>query len=55
MLEGHLADARTQGKRLPGQPWVFPRNGTIGWVSELIETAGGIDVFADRASQSAAD
>jgi len=26
----------------------------IGWVSELIETAGGIDVFADRGMQAAA-
>jgi iron complex transport system substrate-binding protein len=26
----------------------------IGWVSELIEIAGGIDVFADRASRGAA-
>jgi ABC-type Fe3+-hydroxamate transport system substrate-binding protein len=29
MLEGHLANARTQAKRLPKQPKVFPRNGTI--------------------------
>jgi iron complex transport system substrate-binding protein len=26
----------------------------IGWVSELVEIAGGIDIFADRASQGAA-
>jgi iron complex transport system substrate-binding protein len=26
----------------------------IGWVSELIEIAGGVDIFADRASQGAA-
>ena len=60
MLEGHLANARTQAKRLPKQPKVFseewddPLISAIGWVSELIETAGGIDVFADPASQDAA-
>src|SRR5689334_17174844 len=27
---------------------------TCGWVSELIEIAGGIDIFADRRNQSAA-
>ena len=26
----------------------------IGWVSELVEIAGGIDIFADRATQAAA-
>lgn len=26
----------------------------IGWVSELIEAAGGVDVFADRASSGSA-
>jgi len=26
----------------------------IGWVSELIEIAGGVDIFADRRNQSAA-
>jgi iron complex transport system substrate-binding protein len=31
-----------------------PLISAIGWVSELIETAGGIDVFAERASLGAA-
>jgi iron complex transport system substrate-binding protein len=26
----------------------------IGWVSELIEIAGGMDIFADRGNQGAA-
>jgi iron complex transport system substrate-binding protein len=26
----------------------------IGWVSELVEIAGGVDIFADRRNQSAA-
>ena len=26
----------------------------IGWVSELIEAAGGVDIFADRASSKSA-
>jgi iron complex transport system substrate-binding protein len=60
MLECYLAYARTQAKRLPKQPrafseeWDDPLISAIGWVSELIETAGGIDVFADSASQDAA-
>jgi iron complex transport system substrate-binding protein len=59
-LEARLADARSRAKRLPKQPRVFfeerdgPLISAIGWVSELIETAGGIDVFAERASLGAA-
>ena len=26
----------------------------IGWVSELVEIAGGIDIFADRSNRGAA-
>src|SRR4029077_2263095 len=59
-LETRLADARGRAERLPKRPRVFfeewddPLISGIGWVSELIETAGGIDVFADRASRGSA-
>jgi len=59
-LEARLADARSQADRLPRRPRVFfeewddPLISAIGWVSELIETAGGIDVFGDRANLGAA-
>ena len=59
-LETRLADARSRAERLPKQPRVFfeewddPLISAIGWVSELIEIAGSIDVFADRAGQGAA-
>src|SRR5215471_11271057 len=59
-LEAHLAEARLRAARLPRRPRVFfeewddPLISAIGWVSELIETAGGIDVFADRGMQAAA-
>jgi iron complex transport system substrate-binding protein len=36
--------------RIPDDPLIS----AIGWVSELVEIAGGIDVFADRANQAAA-
>jgi iron complex transport system substrate-binding protein len=45
---------------LPKRPKVFfeewdePLISGIGWVSELVEIAGGIDVFADRRNQGAA-
>ena len=47
-------------ERLPKRPRVFfeewddPLISGIGWVSELVEIAGGIDIFAERASQGAA-
>ena len=34
--------------------WDDPLISGIGWVSELVEIAGSIDIFADRASQGAA-
>jgi iron complex transport system substrate-binding protein len=55
-----LAEARERASRLPRRPRVFfeewddPLISGIGWVSELVEIAGGIDIFADRASQAAA-
>ena len=48
--------ARDAGARLPQRPkvyfeeWDDPMISGIGWVSELVEAAGGIDVFADRAA-----
>jgi iron complex transport system substrate-binding protein len=59
-LEMGLAEARERADRLPMRPRVFfeewddPIISGIGWVSELVEIAGGIDIFADRASQAAA-
>jgi iron complex transport system substrate-binding protein len=59
-LEARLADARSRGERLPKRPLVFfeewddPLISGIGWVSELIGIAGGIDIFADRAVAGAA-
>jgi iron complex transport system substrate-binding protein len=57
-LAGRLADnvatARADAARLPAKPrvyfeeWDEPAISAIRWVSELIEIAGGIDVFADR-------
>jgi iron complex transport system substrate-binding protein len=60
MLETSLAEARGRAERLPKRPKVFfeewdePLISGIGWVSELVEIAGGIDIFADRRHQGAA-
>jgi iron complex transport system substrate-binding protein len=59
-LAAGLDEARRQAERLPRRPRVFfeewddPLICGIGWVSELIATAGGIDIFADRATGGAA-
>jgi iron complex transport system substrate-binding protein len=59
-LELSLVQARSQAECLPQRPKVFfeewddPLISGIGWVSELVGIAGGIDIFAERASQSAA-
>jgi iron complex transport system substrate-binding protein len=59
-LEARLAEARGRAEAMPRRPRVFfeewddPLISAIGWVSELIETAGGIEIFADRAAQAAA-
>jgi len=53
-LEQRLAEARTRAANLPLRPrvyfeeWDEPMICGIGWVSELIEVAGGLDVFAER-------
>lgn len=59
-LEDGIEGARQRAARLPRSPRVFfqewddPLISAIGWVSELISIAGGIDVFADRAGRWAA-
>src|SRR6516162_3768976 len=59
-LEAGLVQARSRAERLPKRPKVFfeewddPLIAGIGWVSELVEIAGGVDIFADRANQAAA-
>src|SRR5260370_22203975 len=59
-LEARLAEARTRADNLKKRPRVFfeewddPLISGIGWVSELVEIAGGIDIFADRGNQGAA-
>ena len=59
-LETRLADVRTRTERLPKRPTVFfeewddPLISGIGWVSELVEIAGGVDIFADRRNQGSA-
>jgi iron complex transport system substrate-binding protein len=60
MLETRLAEVRSRAERLPKRPrvlfeeWDDPLITGIGWVSELVEIAGGIDIFADRKHQGAA-
>ncbi len=59
-LETRLAEVRSRAARLRKRPRVFfeewddPLISGIGWVSELVEIAGGIDIFADRRNQGAA-
>ena len=60
MLETRLAEVRSRAERLPKRPrvlfeeWDDPLISGIGWVSELVEIAGGIDIFADRRHRGAA-
>jgi iron complex transport system substrate-binding protein len=59
-LETRVAEAQKRAKSLMRRPRVFfeewdePLISGIGWVSELVEIAGGIDIFADRRNQGAA-
>src|SRR5215469_8687074 len=59
-LAARLADARSRAECLPKRPRVFfeewddPLISAIGWVSELVEIAGGIDIFTDRRDRGAA-
>ncbi len=59
-LEADVAQARERATRLPRQPriyfeeWDDPMISGIGWVSELIEASGGIDVFKNLATEKSA-
>src|SRR5882724_9504159 len=59
-LEARLGEARERADNLKKRPRVFfeewddPLISGIAWVSELVEIAGGIDIFGDRAKQAAA-
>lgn len=59
-LAAHVEDVRKKAVSLPRRPrvyfeeWNDPNITGIGWVSELIEIAGGIDVFAEQGSSSLA-
>ena len=59
-LAQRLEAARAKAGLLPQRPriyfeeWDEPMISGIGWVSELIEAAGGIDVFADLSEQKSA-
>jgi iron complex transport system substrate-binding protein len=59
-LQAELAAARRRASQLPRRPLVYfeewdqPMISGIAWVSELIETAGGSDIFADRAGGKSA-
>ena len=59
-LQEHVADVRARADKLPRRPrvyfeeWDEPMISGIGWVSELVEAAGGIDVFRDRAAYKSA-
>jgi len=59
-LADRLTSARRQVAALSRRPrvyfeeWDEPMISGIGWVSELIDAAGGIDIFADRAAGKSA-
>jgi iron complex transport system substrate-binding protein len=59
-LERRLSDAQARAARLPRRPriyfeeWDDPMISGIGWVSELVAVAGGVDVFAGLAAQKSA-
>ena len=59
-LEAHIAQVRESAARLPNHPsvyfeeWDEPQISAIRWVSELIEIAGGRDIFPQRAASSLA-
>jgi iron complex transport system substrate-binding protein len=59
-LEQRLDAARTRGATLRQKPkvyfeeWDEPMISGIGWVSELVEAAGGVDVFGNLAGQKSA-
>jgi iron complex transport system substrate-binding protein len=59
-MEARLDAAREESAKFARRPKVFfeewddPLISGIGWVSELVEIAGGIDIFPERAAQAGA-
>ena len=59
-LAAGVAEASDRASRLPRRPrvyfeeWDDPMISGIAWVSELIDAAGGIDIFSDRAAGKSA-
>jgi iron complex transport system substrate-binding protein len=59
-LQQNIDKARSQSNNLMTRPKIFfeewhdPLISGIGWVSELVEIAGGVDIFPDCAKQAAA-
>jgi iron complex transport system substrate-binding protein len=59
-LSRGLEAIRTEAQKLPRRPrvyfeeWDEPMISAIGWVSEIVEAAGGVDVFADQATGKSA-
>jgi iron complex transport system substrate-binding protein len=59
-LEAHVSEVRAAARRLPCRPrvyfeeWDKPQISAIAWVSELIDIAGGCDIFPERAASSLA-
>jgi len=54
VAEVAAAHAGSSRPRVYIEEWNDPMISAIGWVSELVEVAGGIDVFADRRGAAAA-
>jgi iron complex transport system substrate-binding protein len=60
LYEQRLAQSRQRASELAHKPrvyfeeWANPMISGIGWVSELVEAAGGIDVFKDLSTQKSA-
>jgi iron complex transport system substrate-binding protein len=59
-LEAHIKQVRAMALHLPRRPrvyfeeWDQPQISAIRWVSELIDIAGGFDIFPERAASSLA-
>ena len=59
-LDAHISKVREAGRRLTKRPriyfeeWDEPQISAIRWVSELIDIAGGCDIFPERAAASLA-
>jgi len=50
----HERDRADRAERQVEEEWDDPLISGIGWVSELVEIAGGMDMFADRSGRGAA-